>query len=75
MDLGMIGVGRMGTHMMLKVMKAGHRCVVYDQHPKAVQALGGEGRCTVAAAIDEAVRSPALSAALSAPRWQGMPAP
>jgi 6-phosphogluconate dehydrogenase len=43
MDLGMIGLGRMGTNMVRRLMKAGHRCVVYDLQPKAVQALAAEG--------------------------------
>ena len=43
MDLGMIGLGRMGTNMVRRLMRAGHRCVVYDLHPEAVQALADEG--------------------------------
>jgi len=43
MKLGMIGLGRMGTNMVLRLQKAGHHCVVYDTNQKAVQALAKEG--------------------------------
>jgi 6-phosphogluconate dehydrogenase len=43
MELGMIGLGRMGTNMVRRLMRAGHQCVVYDLHPEAVQALVKEG--------------------------------
>jgi 6-phosphogluconate dehydrogenase len=39
MQLGMIGLGRMGANMALRLMKGGHQCVVFDQSPKAVQDL------------------------------------
>jgi 6-phosphogluconate dehydrogenase len=43
MQLGMIGLGRMGANMVLRIMRAGHECVVYDVHPEAVQELVKEG--------------------------------
>ena len=43
MELGMIGLGRMGTNMVRRLMRAGHQCVVYDLHAEAVQALAKEG--------------------------------
>ena len=43
MELGMIGLGRMGTNMVRRLLRAGHQCVVYDLHSKAVQALVKEG--------------------------------
>jgi 6-phosphogluconate dehydrogenase len=43
MQLGMIGLGRMGANMVRRLMKAGHTCVVYDVNPPAVQAMAGEG--------------------------------
>ena len=43
MELGMIGLGRMGTNMVRRLMRAGHQCVVYDIHSEAVQALVKEG--------------------------------
>src|SRR5271157_799182 len=43
MELGMIGLGRMGTNMVRRLLRAGHQCVVYDLQPEAVQALVKEG--------------------------------
>ena len=43
MELGMIGLGRMGSNMVLRLQKACHHCVVYDTNQKAVQALAKEG--------------------------------
>ena len=40
MELGMIGLGRMGASMVLRLQRAGHHCVVYDMSPAAVQAVG-----------------------------------
>jgi 6-phosphogluconate dehydrogenase len=42
MELGMIGLGRMGTNMVRRLRQAGHQCVVYDLDPKAVDALAKE---------------------------------
>jgi 6-phosphogluconate dehydrogenase len=39
MELGMIGLGRMGANMVRRLLKAGQKCVAYDVHPEAVQAL------------------------------------
>src|SRR5438067_6519615 len=39
MQLGMIGLGRMGANMVRRLLKAGHECVVFDLSPKAVQDL------------------------------------
>jgi 6-phosphogluconate dehydrogenase len=43
MELGMIGLGRMGTNMVRRLLRAGHQCVVYDLQPEAVQSLAQEG--------------------------------
>jgi 6-phosphogluconate dehydrogenase len=43
MELGMIGLGRMGTNMVRRLLRAGHQCAVYDLQPEAVQALAKEG--------------------------------
>ncbi|MBB6143782.1 6-phosphogluconate dehydrogenase [Silvibacterium bohemicum] len=43
MELGMIGLGRMGTNMVLRLQKAGHHCVVYDTNQETVQGLAKEG--------------------------------
>jgi 6-phosphogluconate dehydrogenase len=42
MQLGMIGLGRMGANMVRRLMKGGHQCVVFDMFPKAVEALVAE---------------------------------
>jgi len=39
MQIGMIGLGRMGANMVRRLLKGGHRCVVFDQAPKAVKDL------------------------------------
>jgi 6-phosphogluconate dehydrogenase len=43
MELGMIGLGRMGSNMVQRLLRAGHQCVVYDLHSEAVQAFAKEG--------------------------------
>src|SRR3984885_3984797 len=43
MELGMIGLGRMGANMVERLMKAGHHCVVNDTHADVVQQLMGKG--------------------------------
>ena len=44
MQLGMIGLGRMGANMVRRLLKGGHQCVVFDRSPKAVEGAGrGEG--------------------------------
>ena len=52
MELGMIGLGRMGTNMVRRLLKAGHRCVVYDIHPEAVKSLRKEGAVGAASIED-----------------------
>ena len=43
MQLGMIGLGRMGANMVRRLIRGGHQCVVYDRSPAAVEALVTEG--------------------------------
>ncbi len=43
MQIGMIGLGRMGANMVRRLQKAGHQCVVYDRSTEAVNALAREG--------------------------------
>ncbi len=43
MQLGMIGLGRMGANMVRRLMKGGHTCVVYDRSADAVSGLSKEG--------------------------------
>jgi 6-phosphogluconate dehydrogenase len=69
MQLGMIGLGRMGANMARRLMRGGHQCVVYDRSPEAVKQLAGEG-AKGTASLGE------LVAALSQPRaiWIMVPA-
>src|SRR5437773_10543296 len=43
MQIGMIGLGRMGGNIVRRLIKSGHRAVVYDKDAKAVTALSSEG--------------------------------
>jgi len=43
MQLGMIGLGRMGSNLVQRLMRDGHRCVAYDVNADAVRTLQGEG--------------------------------
>jgi 6-phosphogluconate dehydrogenase len=43
MQLGMVGLGRMGANMVRRLMRGGHECVVYDLSEDAVEALAAEG--------------------------------
>jgi 6-phosphogluconate dehydrogenase len=69
MQLGMIGLGRMGANMVRRLMKAGHECVVWDMNAASVRELAGEGAAG-AGSLDEFV------AKLKPPRavWLMVPA-
>src|SRR6185295_8997327 len=69
MQLGTIGLGRMGGNIVRRLMKHGHSTVVYDKDPKAVAALGPDG-AVGAAALEDFVRK------LEKPRtaWVMLPA-
>ena len=43
MQIGVIGLGRMGGNIVRRLTRAGHHCVVYDANPKPAQELAGEG--------------------------------
>ena len=43
MQVGMIGLGRMGANMVRRLMRGGHDCVAYDVTPAAVKAIAAEG--------------------------------
>jgi 6-phosphogluconate dehydrogenase len=43
MQLGMIGLGRMGANLVRRLMRDGHHCVAYDRNPAVVKGLVGEG--------------------------------
>jgi 6-phosphogluconate dehydrogenase len=53
-QLGMVGLGRMGANIVRRLMRAGHECVVFDVNPKAVEELAGEG-ATGAESLDDFV--------------------
>jgi 6-phosphogluconate dehydrogenase len=55
MQLGMVGLGRMGANIVRRLMKSGHTCVVTDLQAAAVQALEKEG-ATGASSIEDLVR-------------------
>lgn len=55
MQIGMIGLGRMGGNMVRRLLQGGHDCVVWDLSPKAVAELAGEG-ASGAETLDEFVK-------------------
>ena len=69
MQLGMVGLGRMGSNLVRRLMRDGHRCVAYDVSADAVKALEGEG-ATGAGSLEDFV------AKLDKPRtaWLMLPA-
>src|SRR5215217_4308425 len=69
MELGMVGLGRMGANMARRLMRDGHRIVAYDVNPDAVSTLAGEG-AEGASSLEE------MAAKLPAPRsvWIMVPA-
>jgi 6-phosphogluconate dehydrogenase len=69
MQLGMIGLGRMGANLVRRLMADGHRCVAYDVNAAAVTALEGEGAMGAHSLAD-------FVAALETPRaiWVMLPA-
>jgi 6-phosphogluconate dehydrogenase len=69
MQLGMIGLGRMGANLVRRLLRAGHTCVVFDQNQATVTRLEGEG-AVGAGSLEE------LVARLEAPRaaWVMVPA-
>src|SRR5690242_3422108 len=69
MRIGMVGLGRMGAHMVRRLLRGGHECVAYDRSPDAVQAVVKDG-AIAANSLKE------LAAALSPPRavWIMVPA-
>jgi 6-phosphogluconate dehydrogenase len=69
MELGMVGLGRMGANLVRRLVRDGHRCVAYDHSQDAVKALEAEG-------VRGAGTLAELVAALGAPRavWLMLPA-
>jgi 6-phosphogluconate dehydrogenase len=52
MQLGMVGLGRMGSNLVRRLMRDGHQCVVYDLDGEAVRELAGEGAVGAASLED-----------------------
>jgi 6-phosphogluconate dehydrogenase len=69
MQLGMVGLGRMGANIVRRLQRAGHECVVYDHNEGAVAASVADGSIGATSAAD-------LVAKLDAPRavWLMLPA-
>ena len=69
MQIGIIGLGRMGGNIGRRLMKGGHQVVVFDQNPKSVATLAAEG-AQGAASLEE------MAGQLSSPRvfWSMLPA-
>ena len=69
MQLGMIGLGRMGANMVRRLLKAGHECVVFDRSPQTVQQLTKE-KAVGASSLDDFVKKLAKPRAI----WLMVPA-
>src|SRR5947209_3259564 len=69
MQLGMVGLGRMGGNMVRRLMRGGHQCSVFDLNPENVRALSAEG-ATGSKSAEEFIKS------LAKPRaaWVMVPA-
>ena len=69
MQIGMVGLGRMGANMVRRLMRGGHKCVAFDMNQDNVKQLASEG-ATGAASLDDFVKK------LNAPRaiWMMVPA-
>lgn len=68
MELGMIGLGRMGANMTRRLLRAGHQCVVWNKEPGPAETLAGEGATAAVSMAD-------LVGRLAAPRavWLMVP--
>ena len=66
MQIGMMGLGRMGANMVRRLLKGGHECVVFNRPPKPVTELAKEGAVGTASLAEFAKR-------LTKPRvvWRG----
>src|SRR5215831_19283599 len=69
MQLGMVGLGRMGANIVRRLMRDGHHCVAYDVNAEAVAGLAGEG-ATGASSLQDFVAKLTLPRAV----WLMLPA-
>ena len=69
MEIGMVGLGRMGSNMVRRLLKDSHRCIVFDTHPNPRKVMAAEG-----AVPTESLKE--MIAAMKAPRavWLMIPA-
>jgi 6-phosphogluconate dehydrogenase len=69
MQMGMVGLGRMGANMVRRLLRSGHECVVFNRSPGAVKELANEGAIGTSSLDD-------FAAKLSKPRvaWMMVPA-
>ena len=69
MEIGLIGLGRMGANMVRRLQRGEHRCVVWDPNPAAIEAVAEEGAIAATSVAD-------LIAQLTGPRavWMMVPA-
>src|SRR5258706_16217107 len=60
MQIGVMGLGRMGANIARRLMRHGHACVVYDRDPAPGRVLAGEGATAVGSVTDlvKALRKP-----------------
>ena len=49
MQIGVVGLGRMGGNIVRRLTRSGHECVVFDQNPQTIALLTGEGATGAAA--------------------------
>lgn len=72
MQIGMIGLGRMGSNMVLRLVRGGHKCVVFDRNPQAVTNLVnlGEGNVQGADSLTDLIKKLPSSKTL----WMMLPA-
>ena len=75
MMIGVVGLGRMGGNIARRLMRGGHRCVVFDANAKAAQALAGEG-ADAAGSLEALVQALELPSSEPGPRavWVMLPA-
>ena len=78
MQIGMVGLGRMGANLVRRLTRDGHECVVYDVKPAAVKAIAGKGvvgASSIADLVDKLTKPRAVwvmvPAAVTGKAWEG----